>query len=995
MTGRVTSASFVGRQAELGRLHWAWQSAAAGEPKALLIGGEAGVGKTRLVQEFVQRVGDQAQVLVGSCVQLSGGGLPYGPIVDALRGLTRNLDPAGLDELSGSAPDDLTRLLPGVAPPRLSEPVSEFRQARLFELLLRFLDRLSERAPVVLIVEDLHWADQSTLDMLRFLVSMVGRERLLLIATYRSDELHSGHPLLAVLAELDRSPRIDHLQLPRFDRKELAELLRGILGVPPPPETLQRVFSQSDGNAFLAEELIAAAGSQTGRHLSPRLQGLLLARIVGLAEDTRQVLQVAATIGRRVDHDLLAAASQLDEARLLTAVREAVDRQLLDAEGDAYGFRHVLLQEAVYNELLPGERRRLHAAVARALTKDPHSQALPQTAAELSHHWYASHDYSQALKASITAARAAADVYGFIEAHIQFERALTLWGQVPNAREQVALSVPELLLEAGEAARWAGAADRAVALTQQVLADVSPSIEPARIGALHARLGDYLSDTGDGKAAMATYEEACRLVANELSSPEKAHVLAAHGAALMRESHFEASRVRCQEAIVVARSVGARAQEGHALNTLGCDLAALGDLKGGIAALRRAHALAEETGTFDDISRAYYNLSAVLTVGAGRPEEALEASQQGLQRMRELGLELAVPGHILRGNVAWTLWLLGRWQEAENLTSDALTRELPAWFALHMHLLQGRLQLAQGRLELAQAQGEVAVTMAQQVSDPVLHASLQEYLAELLNWRGDHQAARAAVARGLGHLAETDETLTTIWLCNTGLRAEADAAERVYDRHTDAEFQEIHVSGEQLLAQARELLAGLGHGVIPPEASADAAGCEAEFSRLERHSDPERWAAVVASWDRLSRPYEASYARWRQAEALLTIKAARATATVLRQAHKAARELHAQLLLREIERLAKRGRIDLQTQGPMPRAAEASPAARLGLTPREQEVLQHLVEGRTNRQIARALFISEKTASVHVSNIMSKLGAANRSEAAAIAHRLRLPKPNA
>jgi predicted ATPase len=198
MTGRATSTSFVGREEELRRLQRGLQSAAAGEPGALLIAGEAGIGKTRLVREFADRVGDKAQVLLGSCIPLSGGGLPYGPIVDALRPLAWDLDPAELDELFGPATDALARLLPGVARPRLSEPVSEFGQARLFELLLRFLDRLSNQAAVVLIVEDLHWADQSTLDLLRFLVGMVGRERLLLIATYRSDELRSGHPLPAV-----------------------------------------------------------------------------------------------------------------------------------------------------------------------------------------------------------------------------------------------------------------------------------------------------------------------------------------------------------------------------------------------------------------------------------------------------------------------------------------------------------------------------------------------------------------------------------------------------------------------------------------------------------------------------------------------------------------------------------------------------------------------------------------------------------------------------
>jgi hypothetical protein len=239
-------------------------------------------------------------VLTGGCIQLTAGGLPYGPIVEVLRGLPGDLEPSALEELRGHADGDLGRSLPspdGQSVWEPERPAGQIGQARLFELLLRLLDRLSEQAPVVLMVEDLHWAEQSTLDLLRFLVGMVGRERLLLIATYRSDELHSGHPLRTVLAELNRSRRVGHLELPRFGRAEVAELLGGILGGPPPPETLQRVFSQSQGNAFFAEELLAAGGSQPGGQLPPRLQGLLLARITALAEDTRQVLRVAATVG--------------------------------------------------------------------------------------------------------------------------------------------------------------------------------------------------------------------------------------------------------------------------------------------------------------------------------------------------------------------------------------------------------------------------------------------------------------------------------------------------------------------------------------------------------------------------------------------------------------------------------------------------------------------------------------------------------------------------
>jgi DNA-binding CsgD family transcriptional regulator/tetratricopeptide (TPR) repeat protein len=995
MTGRVRvpSARFVGRADELARLERALQAAADGMPAAVVVGGEAGVGKSRLVQEFAAR-GEQrgARVLAGGCIQLSGGGLPYGPIVEALRGLTRDLEPAALQELLDPAHGEFARLLPSPHGQSVWEPewpAGEFGQARLFELLLRFLDRLSAPAPVVLLLEDLHWADHSTLDLLRFLVGMVGRERLLLIATYRSDELHSGHPLRAALAELDRSRRVQHLELPRFDRQELAELLCGILGGPPSPETLQRVFSRSQGNAFLAEELIAAGGDQASGHLPLRLQGLLLARVAGLAEDARQVLRVAATVGRRAEHDLLAAASQLPEPRLLDGIREAVDRQLLITEQEAYGFRHVLLQEAVYGELLPGERRRLHAAVAHALTEDPHAGVLPQTVAELAHHWYAARRYPQALTASIAAARAAADVYGFTEAHHHYERALTLWGQVPDAHQHAGLALSELRREAAEAARWAGLPDRAVALLQEALADLGGHIQPARAGLLHARLAECRSEAGDSKAALAAYEEASRLVANQPASAHKARVLAGHGTELMRQGHYSASRALCEQAVEVARAAGAVAEEGRALNTLGCDLAALGDPEAGIVALRQALALSETAGSFDDLHRVYHNLSVVLQQDAGRPQEGLQVTRRGLERMHELGLGLALPSNSLRANLAWGLWELGRWQEAQELVSEALTRELPAAAALHMQLLAGYLHLAQGRFHLAREQGQTTARMVEQFNDPLLYVFLQRYLAELATWQGDYPAARSAVAKALQHLADTEDHIVAVRLCCTGLRAAADAAQRAHDQRAHpAEVADIHAAGQQLLAHARRSLARIGANLS--DARAHAAACEAEFTRLELRSDPQQWAALAANWDALRRPYEAAYARWRQAEALLTNKAPKPAASVLRQAHQAASELGARPLRHEIERLARRARIDLQTPSPKPGEAEASPAARLGLTPREQEVLRHLVEGRTNRQIARALFISEKTASVHVSNIMGKLGAASRAEAAAIAHRLRL-----
>jgi DNA-binding CsgD family transcriptional regulator/tetratricopeptide (TPR) repeat protein len=699
-------------------------------------------------------------------------------------------------------------------------------------------------------------------------------------------------------------------------------------------------------------------------------------------------------VGRSTEHDLLATASQLPEARLVAAVREAVDRQLLVADHDAYMFRHVLLQEAVYGELLPGERRQLHAAVARALTGDPHPSALRQTSAELAHHWQVVGDHPRALIASITAARTAAEVYGFSEAHQQYERALNLWEQVPDAHVRAGLTLPELRLEAAEAARWAGLPDRAAVLLQEALAEISARSGPAQAGLLHARLAECHSEAGNSKAALAAYEEASRLVANEPTSTEKARVLAGHGTELMRQAHFSASRLISEHAIAVARAVHAHAEEARALNTLGCDLARLGDPDAGITALRQALTLSEAAGNIDDLHRAYYNLGVVLGVDAGRPHEALQITRQGLERMRELGLQLALPSSLLRGALARQLWGLGRWQEAEDLLRQERTEELPAGWALDWQLLAGRLHMARGRLELANEHAKTLTHLVEQIMDPVWDSCLQSHLAELATLQQDYPAARSAVARALQHVSDTEHP-DEIRLCRIGLRAEADAAERAHDRRaTAAAVVDIHATGERLVTTARQLLAQIGTNL--PEANAQAAACEAEFTRLELRSDPQQWAAVVANWDALSRPYEAAYARWRQAEALLASKTPRPAAAVLRQAHRTASELGAGPLQREIKRLAQRARIDLTPPTTtVNKAAPSSPAIQYGLTPREQEVLQHLAEGQTNRQIARALFISEKTASVHVSNIMSKLGAANRSEAAAIAHRLRLLEPNA
>jgi predicted ATPase len=526
MAAPLTSPTFVGRAAESARLAQARDRAAAGTPTVVVVGGEAGVGKSRLVGELV--AGSRAAgavVLAGGCVELGGEGLPFAPVVEALRTMARGIDGP---ELATAVPEptkaELARLLPELGQPPAGGPEQPWLdlgsgQGRLFELLLGLLERLAAERPTILVVEDLHWADRSTRDLLAFLVRNLRQGRLLLVLTYRSDELHRRHPLRPFLAELERDRRVERLELARFDRGEVAAQLTGIFGVPPLAGLVDRIHARSGGNAFFVEELAAAAASGLDGELPPNLRDTLLARIELLPEPTQQVLRVAAAAGGRVEHDLLAEVAGLPEPELLAALREAVSAQVLvaDAEDGTYGFRHALVKEAAYGELLPGERTRLHGRFAVALAERAANANAPALAAELAWHWYAAHDLERALPAAIEAGLAAEGTYAFAEAQAHFERALELWERVPAGTER-SMDKVELLWRAAEAAANTAASERAIALVRAALAEVDPRREPVRAGLLTQRLANHLRLAGR-PGAFEAYQEAVRLVRRRRRRP--------------------------------------------------------------------------------------------------------------------------------------------------------------------------------------------------------------------------------------------------------------------------------------------------------------------------------------------------------------------------------------------------------------------------------------------------------------------------------------------
>jgi len=380
MATRVSSPVLVGRDTELRALVSAWQAAVAGHPSTVLVGGEAGIGKSRLVGELGRIARDDGgAVLEGASISLGDDeGLPLAPIADALRALARQLPHDAVQDVVGSAGPALGRLVPelgGIVDASDAATRPDWVQARMLEAVLGVLHRLGERQPVLLIVEDLHWADRSTRDVIAFIARTARTERLLVVGTYRTDEIHRRHPIRPWLAEMERTARVDRLTLERLGPAALAELVDAIRALPRDETLLKAVAGRSEGNPFYVEELLAAGVDQPSDRLPSDLREVVLSRVEALPSEVATLLGFASVAGRSVEHDLLRDVAAVDDETLEAAMREAVAAGIVVATADGptavYAFRHALLQEAVYDDLLPTERRRYHATYAAAIGERP------------------------------------------------------------------------------------------------------------------------------------------------------------------------------------------------------------------------------------------------------------------------------------------------------------------------------------------------------------------------------------------------------------------------------------------------------------------------------------------------------------------------------------------------------------------------------------------------------------------------------------------------
>ncbi|MFF7724044.1 AAA family ATPase [Streptomyces luteogriseus] len=1005
---RSVSPVFVGRAEELGTLHDALVRAREGEPQALLVGGEAGVGKTRLVEEFAAAARHRgAVVALGGCVEIGADGLPFAPFSTALRALRREL-PGDLAAAAAGQEEELARLLPELGEAKAGRH-DEDGMARLFELTARLLERVTAEHTVVFALEDLHWADASTRHLLSYLFRTLRTGRLVVLATYRSDDIHRRHPLRPLLAELDRLRTIRRLELARFTRDEVGRQVAGILAHEPEPDRIDAIFERSDGNAFFVEELAVAApeGCRTG--LTDSLRDLLLVRVEGLPETAQQIARIVAEGGSTVEYRLLAAVARLAEDDLIEALRAAVNANILAPApgGDGYRFRHSLVREAVSDDLLPGERSRLNRRYAEALESDPALVPADQRATRLASYWYHAHDAAKALPAVLEASVEARRRHAYSEQLRLLERAMELWDAAPDAvrrtlrpmddAEVYPPSLPErrggtpggrdpattalrhldLLAEAAVAGRLCGERERALKITKRALRqleDEEDHLRTAWFWIQRSRLVQGLA-RGDGWKEIATAQE---LVRGLPPSEVHAEVLATAAHWSMLHEPGPDALTAAERAVEYARMVGADDIEANARLTLGGLMVDAGQIDAGLGHMYDVRDEVVARGLAAVVGRSHVNLPSVLE-GVGRSEESVGILREGLRLTGRMGLRDAEAW--IWSNLAESLISLGRWDEAADAAGNAQRRGQTtgphgsgANCLAYLALARGQVPEAARHL----AQGRAAYGSHDPMPQhdlPISWLTIALAAAE-----GRLAEARAELARTLrsGFPLGTQRYAWPLLLQAATAEADARALPAARDGREQV-LDGIRSTAKRLTTHA-------------PVWLAHERWVRAELHRAEGRSTPETWSEVVTAFEPLGRPYDLARVRYRLAESLLRGAGEderERAAELLRLAHTVARHLGARPLADAATALGRRARLPL-TPATEPGPAPADPAEALGLTSRERDVLRLVAAGHTNRRIAQELFISPKTASVHVSNILGKLGVSGRGEAAAVAHRLGL-----
>ena len=966
------AAAFVGRGSELAAVLAAVTDARAGFPSILLISGDAGMGKTTLVAEAAARAG--ATLVVGRCLRLGGDVVPLGPLADLLRNVQR-VAPDAVASTEGLA--TFAPWLRGEAPDTGAGPGA--RAEGVFAPVLDVLARLAADDVAVVVFEDLHWADETTWDLFELLARNLVDEHVALVGTCRTVEAGRDPAMRRRLAEVGRIPRSTRIELTGLGRDDMAAQVAALSGGQADSDLVDAVLRRSEGNPFYAAELVRAGGQ--GDRMSAVLADLIADDLRSLDGDTRAVVDAAAAIGRAVSHDLLAAVVGIDDVELERRLRPAVEARLVvvDHEIDGYHFRHALIAEVVYGELLPSQRRRLHRRIADALPRVASAVPAADRAGQLAFHLDRAGDAAAAFTALLAAADAAQAVAPAV-ALGQLERAFELWDAAGDAA--AGEDRCERWWQAAELATGTVGNARAVVLAREAFRWGVPARGAAWA---HERLGRYLWASGELDASRHEFATAAALLAGAGTADTAdaadgvAVTMAGLAQAELMDGRAGSAEAWCRRALELAPSAGHDAIAWvTAMRVLAAARADVGDLA---TATRLGHAaLAAAPDAYGRAMAAAY--LGIVLVEAGRYEEAITMAVDGGRDVRLAGLDRSF-GAYFDSEAAEGFVRIGRWNDADAVIARRYAAGMDAFHPGQTRMLVVAALLAARRGDRDRADELLRQAAAQDVDafhGPLVAAGHAEAYLALGSWSAAADAAESGWNATARHRPWFAVRFAMLGACATVERALDDIARRLpVDRHAIAE-----IVTERVVAARRSLDTG---GEPAPLLHASLAHAAA-MATLLAAPDPERWAAVATCWEQLPERWLAGDARIREAEAWFEAGDASRTASALLAAHVIALELSSQTLLGRVEAVSRRTRISIESAELV--VVDDWSAHRLGLTPREAEVLGLVAAGRTNRQIGEVLYVSEKTASVHVSNILRKLGVTTRVEAAAVAQRLGL-----
>jgi DNA-binding CsgD family transcriptional regulator/tetratricopeptide (TPR) repeat protein len=972
----LVSPDLVGRETQVGQLLGALSRAKAGVPGIVLVRGEAGSGKSRLLREVLSLArADGATTLYGACIDVSVGDIPLVPFRAALRHLVQSRSTTDMESLLGGTWRDLHVLLPELAP---SDVHGAPAPPHVFEVVSAVVARLADERPLVLAVDDAQWADQSTLQLLRYLSQSGQHLPLLVLVAYRGEELPDEPGRRKALEELSRAAHDDVMVTP-LTGDQVTDLVHR-LGLKLSPPSMRRLLTRSAGLPFLVEELAAAEQDGVTRGIPNRVRDVVRLRLGALSHDAQLIVALVAVAARPLRHRILAEAAHLPARVFAEALDEALSAHLLVADTDerTYGFRHDVAREIVHEDLLAASRLELHVRLAVALQSDLPVDAYAGPLCEVAHHWLQTEaNEEHALRASLLAARASTRAFAHPEAARQYDQVVKVWSSVSDPEDISGTDLVTISAEAAEAGHWAGDTEAALRHIDRALAETAPNTVLA--AALHERRTHY-SWLHSGQ--LARNPELLELITT-VATRERMRA-----SDLMQAGRYAESVVAARTALELAVEAGATGDEIRATIILGVGLSFAGDPDSGVMTIESARMRAFREGSSEEVVAAHVNLAFVL-LGDGQMERAAAVALAGLDEAIRRGVG-GSDGAILAGNAAEALTRTGLLDQAAKVIRDGLEHHPPPALASFLELTGAELDVVRGRLpEAAAALDTIAARGL--LDDFQFQQQVRAVEAELQFWdpRKRATALLGDLRTGLGSTVASGEgeedvplTARLLWL---GTRADADGRSTAEIQDDEARLRELIRDGEALRDRAVALAKGdLSEGVRR-QLNLFLVLIEGEISRLSATPDPECWARAVLAADD---PYLKAYSLWRQGSALRDLRRRSEAASALREAYQVAETVGMHAVAAAV--IAAGHSLGISVDQAAARRSPARVSRPFNLTAKEVEVLDLLIQGKTNRRIASALRMTEKTASVHVSHILAKLSVTNRGEAVARAYELGL-----